>query len=54
MGRCQGRICGTAIAEIAKAETGLSPHDAGFNPPRIPLRPVPLATVLEATGEERK
>lgn len=49
MGRCQGRICGSAVAEIAAAETGTSPAAAGFNPPRIPLRPVPLDVILEAT-----
>lgn len=52
MGRCQGRICGAAVAEIAAAETGIAPREAGFNPPRIPLRPVPLSAVLEAVGSE--
>lgn len=50
MGRCQGRICGTAIAEIVAAETGTTPEAAGFNPPRLPLRPVPLDAVLAATS----
>jgi len=49
MGRCQGRICGTAVAEITAAATGISPEAAGYNPPRIPLRPVALSVVLEAT-----
>ncbi len=51
MGRCQGKICGFAVAEIVAAETGTLPEAAGFNPPRIPLRPVPLDAVLAATGE---
>jgi NADPH-dependent 2,4-dienoyl-CoA reductase/sulfur reductase-like enzyme len=51
MGRCQGRICGWAIAEIAAAVTGAPPKDSGFNAPRLPLRPVPLSVVLEATRE---
>ncbi|SHF96112.1 NADPH-dependent 2,4-dienoyl-CoA reductase, sulfur reductase [Kaistia soli DSM 19436] len=51
MGRCQGRICGFAVAEIVAAETGTSPEAAGFNPPRIPLRPVPLNVVLAGTRE---
>lgn len=51
MGRCQGRICGTAVAEIVAAETGTTPAEAGFNMPRIPLRPVPLAAVLAATHD---
>lgn len=51
MGRCQGRICGFGIAEIAARLTGTDASAAGFNPPRIPLRPVPLSAVLEATRE---
>lgn len=51
MGRCQGRICGAAVAAIAAAETGITPREAGFNPPRIPLRPVPLSVVLETTRD---
>ncbi len=51
MGRCQGRVCGFAVAEIVAAETGTMPEQAGFNPPRIPLRPVPLDAVLAATRE---
>lgn len=50
MGRCQGRICGFAVAEIAAAATGSSPEAAGFNPPRIPLRHVPLSAVRETLG----
>ncbi|MBZ9935754.1 NAD(P)/FAD-dependent oxidoreductase [Mesorhizobium sp. BR1-1-16] len=53
MGRCQGRICGFAVAEIAAAATATSPEAAGFNPPRIPLRPVPLDVVLAATGGDK-
>ncbi len=52
MGRCQGKICGFAVAEIVAAETGTLPEAAGFNPPRIPLRPVPLEVVLAATRED--
>ncbi len=49
MGRCQGRVCGSAVAEIAASLGGTEIAAAGFNPPRIPLRPVPLPAVLEAT-----
>ncbi|MDQ0394357.1 FAD/NAD(P)-dependent oxidoreductase [Labrys monachus] len=51
MGRCQGRICGWAIAHLASRATGGSLEEAGFNPPRIPLRPVPLDTVLACLGD---
>jgi len=45
MGPCQGRICGWSVARLIAAETGAGMADLGFNQPRIPLRPVPLATV---------
>ena len=52
MGHCQGRVCGWAVAEIAAACSGGSVEEAGFNPPRIPVRPVALATVLAALANE--
>jgi len=45
MGRCQGRMCGWQIARIANAN---DPAQAGYNRPRIPIRPVPLALVAAA------
>jgi NADPH-dependent 2,4-dienoyl-CoA reductase/sulfur reductase-like enzyme len=45
MGRCQGRMCGWGIARIVASG---DPAAAGYNQPRIPLRPVPLATVAAA------
>jgi NADPH-dependent 2,4-dienoyl-CoA reductase/sulfur reductase-like enzyme len=45
MGRCQGRICGWDVARIAAAG---DPARAGYNQPRIPIRPVALATVAAA------
>jgi NADPH-dependent 2,4-dienoyl-CoA reductase/sulfur reductase-like enzyme len=45
MGRCQGRMCSWGIARLASPE---APAAAGFNQPRIPLRPVPLAQVAAA------
>ena len=45
MGPCQGRICGWSVARLIAAETGAGMAELGFNQPRIPLRPVPLATV---------
>ncbi|WP_440534668.1 NAD(P)/FAD-dependent oxidoreductase [Variovorax sp. YR566] len=45
MGRCQGRICGWAVAEIAQRDAASTPEESGFNSPRIPLRPVPLSAI---------
>ncbi len=45
MGRCQGRMCAWGIARLAAPG---DPASAGFNHPRIPLRPVPLGLVAAA------
>jgi len=45
MGRCQGRTCGPATAQIVAAETGVSVESAGVFKARIPIKPVPLAVV---------
>ena len=42
MGRCQGRMCGWDIARLASPG---DPAAAGYNHPRIPIRPVPLSAV---------
>lgn len=47
MGRCQGRICGDAIAGLLAEEFGVKIDQLGFNQPRLPLRPVPLSVVSE-------
>jgi NADPH-dependent 2,4-dienoyl-CoA reductase/sulfur reductase-like enzyme len=45
MGRCQGRTCGWDVARLAG---GGDPQRAGYNRPRIPIRPVALAAVAAA------
>jgi NADPH-dependent 2,4-dienoyl-CoA reductase/sulfur reductase-like enzyme len=45
MGRCQGRMCAWTIARIAAPR---DPARAGYNRPRIPIRPVALSTVATA------
>lgn len=52
MGPCQGRSCGWAVAEIVAEAGGQAAEAAGFNAPRLPLWPVPLDVVLEATREQ--
>lgn len=48
MGPCQGRQCGFAVAAIGAA-AGLHPGDPF--PARMPLKPVPVSTVIGALGE---
>ena len=43
MGRCQGRMCGSAIAALVTRATGCAVADAGVLSTRPPVRPVPLA-----------
>jgi len=45
MGRCQGRMCAWTIARIAAPG---DPARAGYNRPRIPIRPVALSIVAAA------
>jgi NADPH-dependent 2,4-dienoyl-CoA reductase/sulfur reductase-like enzyme len=52
MGRCQGRMCRMTITQILARETGRSVEDIGFNCPRVPIRPTPLADVLAAMSDE--
>ena len=42
MGRCQGRMCGPALAHLVAAAKGSSVADAGVFTPRPPVKPVPL------------
>jgi NADPH-dependent 2,4-dienoyl-CoA reductase/sulfur reductase-like enzyme len=52
MGRCQGRMCGPALAlQIARA-TGRPASEAGVFTPRPPARPVPLVALAREIGGE--
>ncbi|MCC7048954.1 MAG: FAD-dependent oxidoreductase [Alphaproteobacteria bacterium] len=42
MGRCQGRVCGTPVAEIVAQECGLSLEEAGRLRGQPPIKPIPL------------
>jgi len=48
MGRCQGRMCGPALAHLIARATGHSVADAGVFTPRPPVKPV----ALEALARE--
>lgn len=47
MGRCQGRFCGIAGAEILAAARGVTLPDAGRLRGQAPVRPLPVAAVLD-------
>jgi bacterioferritin-associated ferredoxin len=45
MGRCQGRVCGPALAQLIARTTGTPVPEAGTFTPRPPAKPVPLAAL---------
>jgi hypothetical protein len=51
MGRCQGRTCGVAAAEILAAATRSTPDQVGRLRGQAPIKPLPFAAAL-AAGEE--
>ena len=51
MGRCQGRICGAAAAEILAHETGRELAAVGRLRSQAPVKPIPLTLALDAHRE---
>ncbi|MBU0584425.1 MAG: NAD(P)/FAD-dependent oxidoreductase [Alphaproteobacteria bacterium] len=51
MGPCQGRICGSSLAELVARRIGVSVAEAGCNRPHMPLRPVPLSIAGAALAQ---
>jgi NADPH-dependent 2,4-dienoyl-CoA reductase/sulfur reductase-like enzyme len=47
MGRCQGRMCGPALAHLIARAAGTSATDAGVFTPRPPAKPVALAALAQ-------
>lgn len=45
MGRCQGRMCGPALAHLIARATGRQVIDTGVFTPRPPAKPMPLAAL---------
>jgi hypothetical protein len=45
MGRCQGRMCGPALAHLIARASGKAVADAGVFTPRPPVKPVALAAL---------
>ncbi len=52
MGRCQGRMCGAATAELLSAETGKPIAEVGRLRGQAPIKPVPLSIALMAELDE--
>lgn len=45
MGRCQGRMCGAAAAEVLAQACGRTPADVGRLRNQPPVKPVPVRVV---------
>ncbi len=51
MGNCQGRTCGSIVAQIMAAETGRKPEEVGHFNMRPPIHPLPLEVIEETLQE---
>ena len=49
MGQCQGRICGSLVAQIAARESGRTVEEVGVDTPRPPIKPIPLEALAGMT-----
>ena len=54
MGRCQGRLCATALAHVVARETRRAVADVGALTPRPPVRPVLLGALAQHQGQVLK
>ncbi len=48
MGRCQGRYCGPVAARLVAEATGKPLDDRSHFAPRVPIKPVSIASILAA------
>jgi thioredoxin reductase len=48
MGRCQGRYCGPVAAQLVSAATGRPLDDKSHFAPRVPIKPISIASILAA------
>ncbi len=48
MGRCQGRYCGPVAARLVAEATGQALDDRSHFAPRVPIKPVSIASILAA------
>ncbi|WP_233234513.1 NAD(P)/FAD-dependent oxidoreductase [Bordetella sp. LUAb4] len=50
MGRCQGRMCGAAAAEVLARACGVGPDQVGRLRPQPPVKPIPIHIVMMAAS----
>lgn len=53
MGRCQGRMCSAAAAELLAAMQDKSPSEAGRIRAQAPVKPIPLGFGAKSAHEVR-
>lgn len=51
MGRCQGRTCGLAAAEILAEACNVEPASVGYLRGQAPIKPLPFAAIMDAEGD---
>jgi NADPH-dependent 2,4-dienoyl-CoA reductase/sulfur reductase-like enzyme len=54
MGRCQGRMCGSPVAELLAGELGWPVEAVGQATPRPPAIPIPLDGLIDDGGRGRR
>jgi NADPH-dependent 2,4-dienoyl-CoA reductase/sulfur reductase-like enzyme len=54
MGNCQGRTCGSVVAQILAAETGRRLEEVGYFSMRSPIHPLPLEVIEESLPEDNQ
>lgn len=52
MGRCQGRVCGAAAAELLACETGREIGAVGRLRAQAPIKPIPFALTTRHGASE--
>ena len=50
MGNCQGRICGSLVAQIAAKASGKKVEEIDLDTPRPPIKPIPLEALAGMPG----
>ena len=53
MGRCQGRVCGPAAAQILAAARGCAVEEVGRLRGQAPVKPLSIRAGAEAAVEDR-
>lgn len=54
MGRCQGRICGHAVAALVRRHAADLSLPPALDPPRLPVKPLQLSDVASGHAPERR